>query len=196
MLESYSVALNIKEVRSSSQVLFFQIHPENRITTLYLPILLRPLHTFPIYFFFFSFFRSTFCLNSFIVELILFAKCTSSVPRKFIGKYLTIRTNFTILLTFWFLVAKPSFSLWSNANDMHQLDQALVQISKVFSDITGTTEHFDKIKNTRYFENKQHYEICFDVSTKLWSSSGNEWWWWCCRYIQSHSEVKIWLVKN
>ena len=50
MLESYSVTLNIKEVRSSSQVLFFQIYPENRITTLYLPILLRPLHTFPIYF--------------------------------------------------------------------------------------------------------------------------------------------------
>ena len=155
MLESYSVALNIKEVRSSSQVLFFQIHPDTITPTSYFSYLL----------FFFSFFRSIFCLNSFIVELILFAKCTSSVPRKFIGKYPTIRTNSTILLTFWFLVAKPSFSLWSNANDMHQLDQALVQISKVFSDITGTTEYFYRIQNSRYFENKQHYENlfrCFD----------------------------------
>ena len=47
---------------------------------------------------------------------------------------------------------------------MHQLDQALVQISKVFSDITGTTEYFDKIQNSRYFENKQHYENLFRLN--------------------------------
>ena len=167
MLESYSVALNIKEVRSNSQVLFFQIHPENRITIPY-TFQYYCAH-FILFLFTFSFFLflgqhsvwtvllwSLFCLRS---------VPASSVPRKFIGKYPKIRTISTILLTFWFLVAKPSFSLWSNVNDMHQLDQALVQISKVFSDITGTTEYFDKIQNSRYFENKEHYENlfrCFD----------------------------------
>ena len=32
---------------------------------------------------------------------------------------------------------------------MHQLDQALVQISKVFSDIRAITEYFDKMQNSR-----------------------------------------------
>ena len=74
MLESYSVALNIKEVRSSSQVLFFQIHPENKITTLYYPILLRSSCFFYLLFSFFLFLGqhsvwtvllwSLFCLRS------------------------------------------------------------------------------------------------------------------------------------
>ena len=97
MLESYSVALNIKEVRSNSQVLFFQIHPENRIT---IPYTSQYYYAhFILFLFTFSFFLflgqhsvwtvllwSLFCLRS---------VPASSVPRKFIGKYPKIRKNST-----------------------------------------------------------------------------------------------------